>query len=143
MGKRKPKVQPNPVEDAPQPPKSDAISEFMLCAAMLSNIAYNCKQQDRIPTDVRKSCEETQIRYDAALPKFRAEIDRLRAEVAAKDAALDKYECWGRDMVNDDDCWPDGPDGLPTLTQALYIRFLEIRPTGKTFGEKRTGKATP
>lgn len=61
MGKRKPKVQPKPVEDAPQP---KMISDERL--AELRLLAVNFR-------DVRDAVTE---------------IDRLRAEVAAKDAEI-------------------------------------------------------
>lgn len=72
-------------------------------------------------------------------------IDRLKAEVAAKDAeiqrlelALSEYECWMRDVIESDACWPKG-DTLPTLTRELYDRFLAIRSSGKTFGSGKRG----
>ena len=55
-----------------------------------------------------------------------AENKRMKEEVAA-------YECWMRDVIKTDACWPDGPQCVPTLTQELYDRFLDIRPDGKTF----------
>ncbi len=58
------------------------------------------------------------------------EIERLRA-LLERDApmreALLAYRQWEADLIEDDNAWERRPDGLPSFTDELWDRLLDIQ----------------
>lgn len=115
-------------------PMSDARLAMLRGYATVADGAVGEKMREAV-AEIDRLKTGGCARGDQHTTQHCAEAAALAAENKRMKEALDAYECWMRDVINTDACWPNGPQGTPTLTPALYERFLLIRPTGKTFGE--------